>query len=198
MKRTLLLSLLTVLSFITACKKNDPTTNTDSEFYYEATIDGTKYKVSAPSDNADPDFSAGSGLSALGFDATYTSNISDYRPNGTQMFVSKGILIEYQTSTNEEFRNFFSPGNYNYTPTYEEGVTIAWADKTGKIWATDNASGDQTGSSFKIISTEESPGDVLGRLYVKTKIQFNCKLYDEAGNVKQASGTYVGLFGKID
>ncbi|MGB4771932.1 MAG: hypothetical protein WBP58_10755 [Chitinophagaceae bacterium] len=198
MKKTLLLSLLTVLTFITACKKNDPATNTDSEFYYEATIDGAKYKVSAPPDNANPDFSAGSGLTALGFDATYTSNISDYRPNGTGMFVSKGILIDYLTSTDQEFRNFFAPGIYNYAPTFSEGVTIAWADKAGKIWVTDNAPEDQTGSSFRIISSEDSPGDIRGRLYVKTKIQFNCKLYDEAGNVKQASGTYVGLFGKVE
>lgn len=198
MKRTLLLSLLTVLSFVTACKKNDPTTSTDSEFYYEATIDGAKFNLSVPSDNANPDFSAGSGLNALGFDATYTSNISDYRPNGTGMFVSKGILIDYQTSTDQEFRNFFAPGNYNYALIGDEGVSVSWVDKTGKLWATDNASGDQTGSSFKIISTEDAPGDIRGRLYVKTKIQFNCKLYDEAGNVKQASGTYVGLFGKIE
>lgn len=197
MRKTLLLSLLAILSLLNACKKNDPTTNTNSEFYYEASIDGVKYKVSAPADNANPDFSVGSGLNALGFEATYTSYISDYRPNGTGMFMSKGILINYLTSTDQEFRNFFLPGNYNYALVYEDGVSVAWADKTGKIWATDNASGDQTGSSFKIISSQESPGDVLGRLYVKVKIQFNCKLYDEAGNVKQASGTYVGLFGKI-
>jgi hypothetical protein len=48
------------------------------------------------------------------------------------------------------------------------------------------------------VSAEDFPDPITGTLYLKTKIEFNRKLYNDAGDVKQASGTFVGLFGKFN
>jgi hypothetical protein len=195
MKRTLFLAILTISTILSSCKKDDPSGDSNGVYYYEATIDGVKYKVSIPLDNFDPNLMAGSGIAGSD-DVVFSSNISDYRANGSELGITKGVMSEYFNSTNQEFRNFFAPGNYNYSSFGQNGVTIDWLDKSGKLWSTENAPALQNGSSFKIVSIEDLP-DSRGILYIKTTIQFSCKLYDEAGNVKQASGTYVGIFGKI-
>jgi hypothetical protein len=195
MKRTLFLTILTISTIVSSCKKNDPSGDSNGAYYYEATIDGVKYKVSIPADNSDPNLVAGSGIGGSD-DVVFSSNVSDYRGNASEMGISKGVMSDYINSTNQEFRNFFAPGNYSYSSLGQNGVTVDWLDKTGKLWSTENAPGLQNGSSFKIVSIEDK-GNPLGILYIKTTIQFSCKLYDEAGNVKQASGTYVGIFGKI-
>ena len=58
------------------------------------------------------------------------------------------------------------------------GVQVQWVDKNGVVWDSSYGTGDQTGSSFKILSLEYAP-DAAGRYYLKVKMQFNCKLYKE-------------------
>jgi hypothetical protein len=195
MKKTLFLAMLTISTILSSCKKDDPSSNSNGAYYYDATIDGVKYKVSIPLDNFDPNLMAGSGIGGSD-EVVFYSSISDSRTNGSELSISKGLMSDYLSSTNQEFRNFFAPGNYNYSSSGQNGVTIDWFDKSGKLWSTENAPALQNGSSFKIVSIEDLP-DSRGILYIKTTIQFSCKLYDEAGNAKQASGTYVGIFGKI-
>ena len=79
---------------------------------------------------------------------------------------------------------FFAPGVYPYTRSDSDpnglgpGVQVQWVDKNGVVWDSSYGTGDQTGSSFKILSLEYAP-DAAGRYYLKVKMQFNCKLYKE-------------------
>lgn len=56
---------------------------------------------------------------------------------------------------------------------------------------------DQTGSTFTIISTADAKA--FNGLYLKTKMQFKCKLYNvNTGAMKEVTnGEMVGTFGKI-
>jgi hypothetical protein len=73
-------------------------------------------------------------------------------------------------SPNSSVKNFFAKGSYSYVAAdslnYPEAndIDILWGDKEGKLWSTKYGSGDQMGSSLKIISMDEDydPGAVAG------------------------------------
>jgi hypothetical protein len=68
----------------------------------------------------------------------------------------------------------------NYGKNDTLGVIIRWIDPQGKLWTTNAAPGDQTGSNFMITaSTVEIPSAT-----VRITASFNCILYDSAGNAK--------------
>ena len=123
-------------------------------------------------------------------------------PNGlTEMSVSKGVMHNYLSATEAQFKAFFAPGQYSFAPEsflQGDGVQVYWTDRNGEDWYTRDGRTDQSGSIFKIISVEDSP-DALGRYYVKVKMQFNCKLYNvNTGAMKQlTNGELVAYFGKI-
>ncbi len=173
------------------------TVTTDTaDIYYEATIDGVHYKQIVTADNG---YEAGSLVEGYD-DAIPGSNISPsiqpISPNQTQMEIIKGVLHNYQSISNEAFKDFFVPGIYPWAVFGQDGVSLAWTDGTGVNWSTYNIPGTQTESNFTIISTEKAPA--LTGYYIKVKARFNCKLYDDNGNVKTlTNGTYIGYFGKI-
>lgn len=176
----------------------------NSTYYYKATIGGINYYQDATLTN---DYIAGSGSGGVD-DVELSASIdplSSNTPNTTSFEVTKGLLHNYLSITNARFKAFFKPGTYPYTTGPDsdpfkngDGIYIFWVDKQGSLWSTTDGSGDQTGSSFKIISVDDSP-DAIGRYYIKVKMQFNCKLYKEGtGEMKQlTNGEMVGLFGQI-
>ena len=95
-----------------------------------------------------------------------------------------------------------APGIYHYATgpdtdavTLGPGISLIWKDAQGVEWRTSKGPGDQTGSVFRILSTMDEP-DPVGNLYVKVQ-QFNCKLYNGAGQMKTLTeGEFVGLFSK--
>jgi hypothetical protein len=186
-----LLLLLIAFSF-TSCKKSN-SSDSNGEYYYDATIDGTRYSVNIPANNSNFELEAGSSLG--GFNTVvFSANITDYGTNGSTLSISKGMMPDYQDATISDFKNFFTPGAYNYSDLGENGMTIQWQDPSGNFWTTEGT--DQTGSTIRIVSIEDRPDD-LGTYYMKTKVEFTCRLTDGAGNIKIASGTLVGLFGMI-
>jgi hypothetical protein len=166
------------------------------EFYYEATIDGVVYKEIATGTNG---YEAGSSIGGFE-DVIFSSNISPATQpipaNQTEFTISKGVLHNYSTATNETFKSFFAPGTYPLVTSGSDGITLSWTDGSGTLWTTDNPPGTQTGSLFTIISTEELP--VVTDYYIKVTATFNCTLYDLNGNsITVSDGTYVGVFGKL-
>jgi hypothetical protein len=76
------------------------------------------------------------------------------------------------------------------------GISLIWKEAQGVEWRTSKDTHDQTGSVFRILSTMDEP-DPVGNLYVKVEAQFNCKLYNGAGQMKTLTeGEFVGFFGK--
>jgi hypothetical protein len=172
--------------------------------YYKANIGGIDYVQIVTDNNG---FIAGSGLG--GTDDVIISASIDYEyppapPNTTQIGIDKGLMHNYTSATDADFKAFFAPGAYPYeipnSITYPtgEGITINWTDGNGNNWNTNFGSGDQTGSTFTIISVEDVY-DLTGTYYLKVKVQFKCKLYKEnTGEMKQLiNGEFVGYFGKI-
>ena len=195
MKKSFFL-LISIIALLASCKKhNDDNNATTAEFYYDATIGGVPYKVEIPYNNSNSHLEAGSTLGGFD-DVMLAMNVSNTAPGGTGLGVGKMIMHNYQSSTIDQFKAFLAPGNYPVSISGSDGMSVSWTDPTGMPWDMDLGSGDQTGSTMSIISTEDAPSPI-GTFYLKAKVQFNVKLYDINGVMKQASGTIVGLFGKI-
>lgn len=186
--------MLGFLTIFASCKKSETTAAT-GEYYYQATIGGTAYSENIPLNNTSASLEAGSSVGGLN-DVVFSSNVANYAAGRTYLLISKGVMNNYLSATNQDFKNFFAPGTYSFGSFGSNGMTINWKDPSGMIWSTDTGSTDQTGSTIRIVTVTDQSGST-GTYYIKTTVEFNCKLYDGAGNMKQASGTYVGLFGKI-
>lgn len=167
---------------------------TDYSFYYQATIDGTNYKEVVTETNG---YEAGSG--AGGVDDVVVSgsiNLTNTTVKGTTLGIGKGTIHNYLSTSNAVFKNFFTPGTYPYSPRASAGVAIDWTDKNGVTWSTDAGSADQTGSVFKITAVEDFPS--FNAYYIKVTVEFNCKIYNDAGESKVlTNGKAVVAFGKI-
>lgn len=168
-------------------------------YFYEATIDGVYHKETVTLTN---DYVAGSDKFGID-DAILFSNVRPFTfppmPAGkTGIALTKGILHNYDAANNTEFKTFFNLGIYPYSSNWSvtDGVTITWYDENGTEWSTDSGSADQTGSNFQIITVADAVGDGIFYTIAVTAV-FNCKLYDENGNMKTlTAGKYYGEFQK--
>jgi hypothetical protein len=176
-----------------------PVVDNNFVYYYEGNIDGVFYKETVTTTNG---YEAGYIVSGTNEAILYSTILPASFPpmptGKTGMEVSKGILYNYPTRNNTEFKTFFNLGNYSYTnnPSNNDGVNITWYDKNGTEWKTDNAPADQAGSRFAIVLVEEAATTPI--YTVAITFTFDCKLYDASGNVKTLTGgKYKGVFGKL-
>lgn len=176
-----------------------PFVDNNFSYYYEANIDGVFYREVVTTTNGNE---AGYGVAGTD-DVILSSDIlpSTYpvMPAGkTGMTVEKGVLSNYPTRNNTEFKTFFNLGNYSYTfpPSLTNGVSITWYEENGTIWKTTNLPADQSGSRFAIVLVEEV---AVSPVYtVAITFTFDCKLYDGNGNTKVLTGgRFKGVFGKL-
>lgn len=173
-----------------------------TDYYYKLIIDGKTYQQTVATNN---DYIAGSSLSSSGYEANLSASIEYYVigqssiPKGQTTFkVTKGTFHGYDYNiTNDSFKSFFTVGSYTVIKSFADGdgITMEWLDATGAKW---NTNGDQTGSTFNIVSVTDAP-NINGIFYLKTKMQFKCKLYNEStGVMKQVtSGEMISFFGHI-
>lgn len=163
-------------------------------YYYEATIDGVNYKEIVTHDNG---YIAGSGAS--GTDDVIVGgglNLVDTTKKGTEFGIGKGTIHNYLSLKDADFKAFFNPGTYPYSKDAIDGVSIGWTDKDGNHWSTSLGPTDQTGSSFKITAVKDV--NAVNGYFVAVTAQFNCNLYNDAGNKKSlTNGKAVVIFGKI-
>ena len=174
---------------------------TTGEFYYKATIDGTNYTQGVTSSNG---YEAGSGMGGVD-DVVFGGGINYENPpvpaGFTEFGIDKGLMHNYVSATQAQFKAFFAPGDYTYAPSsYSNGngVRVYWTDPSGGDWDTRDGPADQTGSTFKIISVVDFI-DLAGNYYLKVKVQFSCKLYNvTTGATKQlTNGEAVVVFGML-
>lgn len=175
--------------------------NTTDEIYYKATIGGVNYFQNVTASN---NYEAGSGMGGTD-DVVFGGGINYANPplpaGLTQMSVDKGLMHNYLSATESQFKAFFTPGIYPYAPSsysLGDGISIAWTDPLGGDWDTRDGRVDQAGSNFKIISTEDSY-DAIGRYYILVKMQFNCKLYNRTTGAVTVltNGEMVAYFGML-
>ena len=171
---------------------------TSSDFYYKATVGGVSYNQDATFTNG---YEPGVGMSGVD-DVVFGGGISYSNPplpaGKTEFSIAKGMMHNYTTATQAQFKAYFNPGTYSYAPlSYSngDGIQISWTDTKGEIWDSRDGKVDQTGSTFKIISTQDFT-DAAGDYYVKVKVEFSCKLYNTStGAMKQATGEASVPFG---
>lgn len=196
--------LLPSLFIFSGCKKDKNSTTDTNTYYYKANIGGTQYSQTVTASNG---YIAGSSLGGTD-DVTVSADVSPenspYPANSTSLGITKGILHNYLSTTNDQFKSYFNPGTFSFTtgPDYDpfkngDGFIISWTDNAGTEWNTTSGSGDQTNSTIKIISVQDAQS--LVNYYIMVKLQFSCKLYNiNTGEMKQLKdGEFVGLFGKI-
>ena len=176
--------LCVLLLTLQSCKKDACSgANAEGPFYYKATIGGAYYEAKSKANPTGPtDYWSGSGMGGQE-SVSFSSSVNPLTvpvPAGyTELEITKGILYNYYDATNAIVKDFLSPGTYPYKTTTIQGISILWVDKEGNLWSTHYGSQDQTGSSFKIISTEEYFDDPTVKYSLKVKMKFNCKLYKE-------------------
>lgn len=123
-------------------------------------------------------------------------------PNSLVLF--RGVIKNYNALTPTGFRNFFNTGSYSYeflqdvTPPFtpaKNGIALLWTDENSVPWRSDNGSGDQTGSYFTITGKTDivypwttTPGST------RITADFNCKLYDSQGNMKQITNGQLAYY----
>lgn len=199
----LFVSILTLGLFaLSGCKKENEKDNPKEEVYYfKAQIGGKSYSQKVTETNG---YIAGSSLGGVDI-VNFSAGIGpdDETVQKPSMSITKGLMYNYLSATNQDFINFFKPGNYTYTtspdynPKIGNGFEVGFADENGGYWSTEGGTGVQTGSTIKIISVEET--ESLINFYVGVKIQFSCTLYNLfTGEKKELKdGEFYGLFGKI-
>jgi hypothetical protein len=176
-----------------------------TDYHYTIAINGTTYQQFVVMND---DYVAGSSLSSSGSDANLTASIEylipgqSSVPKGKTTFsVSKGTLHDYYNISDATFKAFFGIGNYTVRKSFSDGdgVIISWLDAKGEEWSTEYGTGDESGSSFSIISLTDVP-DTNGTYYLKAKMTFkSVKLYNKTTGAVQiiTSGEMVSNFGHI-
>ena len=179
-----------------SCSKHRVNNN---KFYFQAEFDGELVTLKDKCQG----YEAGVGQSesyAQGNVATrQESNMIALVNNSDQPYVfwSLGAHFPFDPVNNDDILDMYAPGSYHYTDgqgeTHAPTAAIAWIDDNGNEWATYNGSGDQSGSSFRVVDTEAADDeDYVGMC----QIEFTCKLYDKNGNMMQVTdGKARGPFG---
>ncbi|NML38989.1 hypothetical protein HHL17_17435 [Chitinophaga sp. G-6-1-13] len=172
-----------------------------ADFYYKLTANGKDYaqEVTTTNNYMLTSETTGGNDVLLGSGVTWAG--SGNVPTGkTELLMSKGMLTGFDAASNQDFKNFFQPGNYGYmimnNQTFGTGVVLSWTDENGKTWTTLNGTTGQPNGTFTIVSTEDWPG-YSGYYGVKAKMRFTCKFYDDAGaSLDITNGEMVGGFVK--
>ena len=170
----------------------------DSLLYYQLVIDGKYYQTIAYNNN---NFIVGNAYHYLNdIDQGLAFSSAIIQPNTTTQPLAprtfsmyRGILKNFNTATDEQFRNFFAIGYYpfidlkdsaqSYSLANVSGVALLWVDDDAMIWRTDNIPGTQLGSSFRIAGQEVVSYFSSTGMQVRIVAEFNCKLYNKTGKM---------------
>lgn len=170
-----------------------------ADFYYKMTANGKDYvqEVTAASQYTLVSQSTGGTDVLLGTGISWAGSAS-LPPGKTEMIIAKGMLANFDAASDQQFKSFFQPGNYNYmimnNQTFGNGMLLSWTDEKGVAWTSLNGTTGQPTGIFTIVSTEDWSG-YPGYYGVKVKMTFTCKLYNEAGGeLTITNGEMVGGF----
>lgn len=160
---------------------------------YSFDLDGTNY-----AEESAIDIFAGTSsdkeISQTSTSAIWSSFFFNDPLNYTVIDVLKGIQTYGNgTLTDNDFADYFAPGNYTYADLSEEGVAVQIGLPNGTYY--DSKYGPQSGSSFEIISIKKEYSGF--DLYVKVHVEFSCKVYNinDPSDVKTiTNGVFVNHF----
>lgn len=194
---------------IMSCKKEDPKEDSqnntndnnteesisiDSDTQFKINIDGDElsgisgedgWASMISNDNSiatDPDTSEGK----YGVSISKVDYFSIHIRKGTNYFIGT-------VSSDEKFKNFFSPGSYPYADDADDGIFIRIIDdRSGSniLYKTD---GITQNGFFEIIESKEE--EAFGNYYMKVHMKFECTVQDDAGNTMSITdGEFVARY----
>jgi PKD repeat protein len=175
---------------LTAYSKNKKKSDSHSEtitvnkLYLSAVIDGAV--LAMPASSTGIYYTSSKSLESCGNGNSTGLYRTELESGDKNIIIGKGTLSWEcaNPAPKQSFKDFFAPGTSLYSRNALNGIEITHNDGL-KTWSTSNGSADQSGSSFVISSiTEET---LLGNYYIRVSGSFNCRLYDDAGNVKTIS-----------
>lgn len=194
MKNILLASLAILLMVFYSCEKDEekdevitPSDEISADYYFTGTINGETFSFQYMKDG----FACG----ASEFGGNEGSNYQEAQGSrlqkvfGSSQSISFHILKRFPNNpTSEQKDEMFVLGNYPYGSDKSnnassglDGAMISYIDLEGTIWSSDNGTGDQTGSTFKLVEhfTNEDASYLFARNI--SKVKFSCKLYNDDG-----------------
>ena len=207
MKNTLLFILSIGLLVTSACKKdnsdnesnNDNNTNTFTAAYYiKGTLDGVSVDIQQVS------ITSGYNSGMIGGSEGAQNPAMCLHSQGstfTNPFIAgtpeyyTGIYKVFPPDEYDEcnlsyaeYESILHTGSFSYaSASSEEGAFVHYVDANRTYWSTE--AGSQAGSTFNITSYTTDPTGAAPKI---AKYEFDCKLYDDDGNVKTFRATWNG------
>lgn len=174
-----------------------------TDLYFKITFGGVEYEVFNHQGNGPDNIAfAYSGIDTFSMSSFVSGG--DAVPKGA-ISLQKQYIYDYTNSTVADVRDFLKVGAYPYISPRDQpctdldfrnngdGVILHFVDENRDGWGTISGSQEQEGSSFVIAGAEEGY-DSEGRYCVRTLTRFNCKLYNNAGEMKELIGEMVSYF----
>jgi hypothetical protein len=190
-KSILLLITIPAALSLTGCKKDDDNDNNssgggitvNSEAQASFKLDGASTSMKEGVSGVQQSFSNSGSIAPFPdtSESKYGAGFNDANLN-TIFRITKGTLSYIVPADSAEFHGFFAKQSYSYSPDAEDGIRIEYYDSAGNLWATDQGTGNQSGSTFVIEDNKHFT--FMSEHYVTVKASFNCTVYDGLGNSK--------------
>jgi hypothetical protein len=205
--------LITGLLGVSSCKKEKepepapaptpaptPATSINSSYRSTYTMDGTDVSLVYGSSNFSMSYGAGGDIGSGGSASHryYDATIADQNDKGITITKGTMDIPAGGYGTEAQFAAFFPAGTYSYSPAgamNPDGIVVSYWDGTTN-WRSDNGTGNQSGSVFTMVASQVVTG--TSDYTVKFYATYNCKVYDDGGNVKTiTNGVFIGDFAKL-
>ncbi|WP_107037287.1 hypothetical protein [Brumimicrobium mesophilum] len=131
-------------------------------------------------------------ISGSATEAVYASYLLYEAEMYTLIDVKKGVNFYGGYLNDDDFYDYFEPGLYPFSDLSEQGVSITIGMPGGIMYS--SMEGDQTGSTFEIVSRKQVL--VGSTIDVRVHVKFNCKVYNGTDVKVVTDGDYVGNFSK--
>ncbi|WP_162428846.1 hypothetical protein [Pontibacter pudoricolor] len=167
--------------------EEDDVVTTAGTYYFEAEMDGKTLLL--------PEGKDGYASNAFVQTEATTSGCTEIqlmqlaKPNDIKKSIEIAFIEQRSSCTTDcaQSKAMLQTGDYSFgrLETFsdmpmQDGVVIRYTDIYGKVWSTDFGTADQSNSSFNVTKVSANTSDSKSQLLATA--EFNCTLYDKAGN----------------
>ena len=153
LKYILILS-LSIFVF-SSCVKEKTSLSGSVDFYFTGYVDGSKVRIEEKGYTGNGTYTAGSTTDNIYYTWLETHGTTFYglTSNEEITVAVQKLFVDSYSSTCDEKKAIYDYGNYSYGSylSETEGAIVSFVDKNGEYWDTE---GDQTGSTFEVVSME--------------------------------------------
>lgn len=184
--------LLTVVFFISGCKKESIVDNPDNS-YIKARIEKLPYQYLNGDDGFMLESKTFADYSGSDCSVNYLGGISDKTLGESFTIMFKGLYEGNCAQQSAAFPEIFQPGTYEFASDTSNGVIISWTDDNGTPYSSLLSS--QQKSVFTINSYQLLPMKLFGKSQIRVSGYFKCLMRSEEGHYVNAfDGNYKLVF----